>query len=99
MIDFALVTGFQWDAGNARKNEQHGVLQLEVEQVFFDPKLLTLPDPNHSANEARFHALGGTHEGRLLHITFTLRAQRTLIRVVSARNMSRRERKFYESQN
>jgi uncharacterized protein len=99
MIDFMLVAGFEWDAGNARKNEQHGVMQSEAEQVFFDPKLLTAPDPRHSANETRFHALGSTHEGRLLHITFTLRVHRTLIRVISARNMSRRERKVYESQD
>ena len=56
MIDFERIEGFDWDAGNARKNERHGVSQVEAEDVFFDPRLLVAPDPAHSAVEPRFHA-------------------------------------------
>ena len=84
------------DAGNARKNEKHGVTQSEAEQVFFDPRLLVVADSEHSLGEARFHALGVTIGGRPLHITFTLRVAGTRIRVISARDLHRRERQIYE---
>jgi hypothetical protein len=98
VIDLARVVGFEWDAGNARKNERHGVAQIEAEDVFFDPCLLLVPDPRHSRDEPRFHALGETSVGRKLHVTFTLRSEGTRIRVVSARDMHRKERAVYEGQ-
>ena len=51
----------------------------------------------HLTTESRFHAFGSREDQRFLHITFTLRAKATLLRVMSARNMSRNERKIYES--
>ena len=96
MIDIDLISGFDWDSGNARKNEKHGVTAAEAEQVFFNQPLLLLEDVKHSQNEPRLHALGLTHDGRLLHITFTLREAGTLIRVISARDMHRKERTIYE---
>lgn len=96
MIDLALITGFEWDSGNARKNEQHGVTAAEAEQVFFNQPLLLLEDVKHSQGEPRFHALGLTHDKRPLHVTFTLRGDGTLIRVISARDMHRKERAIYE---
>jgi uncharacterized DUF497 family protein len=95
MIDFERIAGFGWDAGNARKNEQHGITQPEAEQVFFDAHLLIVQDERHSSAEPRFHALGKTVEGRLLHVTFTLRGENTLLRVISARDMQRKERNIY----
>jgi uncharacterized protein len=97
MIDWARVVGFDWDAGNERKSaDKHGVSQTEAEQAFFHRPLLVLEDERHSASELRFHALGRTEAGRLLHVTFTLRGDATLIRVISARDMSARERTVYE---
>ncbi len=95
MIDLDRIIGFEWDPGNARKNEKHGVSQSEAEQVFFDPRLLIVADPSHSADEPRYHALGTTLDRRFLHIAFTLRAEGNLIRVISARDMHRKERKIY----
>ena len=96
MIDWARVTGFDWDAGNARKSaEKHDVSQGEAEQVFFNEPLLLLPDLKHSDVEQRIHALGKTQDGRLFHVTFTLRDGGKLIRVISARDMHRKERIFY----
>jgi uncharacterized DUF497 family protein len=93
MIDWARVEGFEWDHGNARKSdEEHGVSQAEAEQVFFNEQLLIVEDPRHSQRETRFHALGRTDEHRLLHVTFTLRGATTWISVISARDMSRKER-------
>ena len=94
MIDLTLLEGFEWDEGNARKNEKHGVTASEAEQVFFNQPLLMLEDAKHSQAESRFHALGMTHTARKLHITFTLRGTR--IRVISARDMHRKERTIYE---
>jgi len=97
MIDWSQVTGFDWDEGNARKSaEKHGVTQAEAERVFFNQPLLLLPDPSHGEGEDRYHALGTTDEGRLLHITFTLRDSGRLIRIISARDMHRKERHVYE---
>lgn len=96
MIDLGKITGFDWDSGNSRKNEKHGVSTAESEQVFFNAPLLMLADVKHCATEPRIHALGKTHEGRLLHIAFTLRDAGEKIRVISARDMHRKEREFYE---
>ncbi|GAB1258729.1 BrnT family toxin [Aurantivibrio plasticivorans] len=97
MIDWTQITGFDWDGGNARKSvEKHNVTQFEAEQVFFNQPLLILDDVKHSQKEARFHALGKTDSARLLHITFTLRSANTLIRVISARDMHRKEKTAYE---
>lgn len=96
MIDFSRIIGFDWDDGNSRKSaRKHDVSQPEAEQVFFNDPLLVVPDVKHSAEEVRLHALGHTDEGRLLHITFTLRDDGTLIRVISARDMNRKERTLY----
>lgn len=97
MIDWTHVVGFDWDEGNARKSsDKHSVSQPEAERIFFNEPLLILPDPKHSEQEPRYHALGTTDENRLLHITFTLRAGGTLIRIISARDMHRKEKTFYE---
>ena len=97
MIDFARVVGFDWDQGNLRKStEKHGVSQSEAEQIFFNEPLIVADDALHSQWEPRFHALGVTLEGRRLHVTFTLRVQETRIRVISARDMHRKERVYYE---
>lgn len=98
MIDWTQITGFDWDQGNARKNaDKHGVSQAEAERVFFNEPLLVLPDPQHSSQkEFRYHALGKTDGSRFLHITFTLRASGTLVRVISARDMHRKEKSYYE---
>ena len=99
MIDWSRISGFDWDEGNARKSvDKHQVSQAEAEQVFFNEPLLTVADLKHSESELRSHALGQTDEGRRLHITFTLRHDETKIRVISAREMSRKERESYEQQ-
>lgn len=97
MIDFAQISGFDWDDGNSRKStHKHNVIQSEAEQLFFNQPLLLLEDIAHSQKEARYHALGRTDDGRQLHVTCTLRANGTLIRVISARDMNRKERNIYE---
>lgn len=96
MIDLSKISGFEWDEGNARKNDKHGVSMAEAEQVFFNAPLLLLDDTAHSQKENRLHALGKTNEGRALHITLTLRESNTLIRVISARDMHRKERTIYD---
>lgn len=99
MIDLAGIEGFDWDEGNSRKNTtKHGVSRLEAEQIFFNDPLLILGDSLHSTHELRFHALGPTDENRLVHITFTLRNEGRLIRVISARSMHRKERARYEQE-
>jgi uncharacterized protein len=88
--------GFDWDEGNQRKNEKHGVTKAEVEQAFLNKPLIVATDVRHSQQESRFHALGRTDANRCLHITFTVRGDGTLIRPISARPASRKEREIYE---
>jgi uncharacterized DUF497 family protein len=96
MIPLSKITGFNWDEGNTRKNQKHGVSMAEAEQVFFNAPLILLEDAKHSSAEPRFHALGQTDDDRLLHITFTLRDAGEKIRVISARDMHRKEKAIYE---
>jgi uncharacterized DUF497 family protein len=92
----ARATGFEWDAGNAtRSSSKHQGSQPECEQVFFNAPLVLAADPDHSGAENRFFALGRTDAGRRLLLVFTLRG--TLVRVISARPMSRREREVYRN--
>jgi hypothetical protein len=99
MIDLGRIAGFDWDDGNSRKSDvKHGVTQAEAEQVFSDERIVVADDINHSGAEARYHALGETFVGRGLHVTFTLRQAGTLIRVISARDMNRKERARYDGQ-
>lgn len=93
--ELARCTGFDWDAGNATKNwHLHRVSRAECEQPFFNRPILVTVDEKHSVDERRYAALGHTTAGRRLSIVFTIRE--TLVRVVSARAMSRRERRLYE---
>ena len=95
MIDFSLVTGFEWDDGNRDKNwAKHQVSNSDCEEVFFNLPLLLQPDKDHSESEARYYVLGQTNAGRRLFIVFTIRNEK--IRVISARDMRVRERKIYE---
>jgi uncharacterized DUF497 family protein len=96
MMDRRKIIGFEWDEGNSRKNDQHGVSIAEAEQVLFSSPLLVLSDPRHSEAELRFHVLGKANEGRRLHIVFALRDAGQVIRVISARDMHRKERVIYE---
>lgn len=97
MIDLRKIIGFDWDEGNARKSQdKHGFTQGEVEQLFFNEPLLFLVDEKHSEAEARYHTYGKTDDERKLHIAFTLRDDGILIRVISARDMHRKERVTYE---
>lgn len=90
----AHATGFARDAGNATKSTtKHAVGPTECEQLFFNLPLVLASDPAHSTHEARFFALGHTGAGRRLLVVFTIRG--SLIRVISARPMSRREREVY----
>jgi uncharacterized DUF497 family protein len=88
--------GFDWDAANTTKIwERHQVTPTESEEVFFNSPMIVGADERHSASEERLYGLGQTDAGRLLFIVFTIRGR--LIRVISARDMSRKERKVYQS--
>ena len=97
MIDLDQIAGFDWDDGNRRKSaDKHDVSQAEAESIFFNDPVIVVEDAKHSGREQRLNALGKTAQDRLLHITFTLRRDGTMIRVISARDMHRKERKAYE---
>ncbi len=87
--------GFQWDEGNSDKNWiRHQVTRFECEELFFNLPLIVKEDSKHSKTEARFYSLGRTDLNRFLFISFTIREK--LIRVISARDMTTKERKKYE---
>ena len=86
--------GFEWDAGNSAKNwSSHQVRAAEAEQVLLNRPLVFVSDVAHSQTEPRFFTLGRTDSGRYLGIVFTTRGR--LVRVTSARPMSRAERRAY----
>jgi uncharacterized DUF497 family protein len=96
MIDWSRIEGFEWDEGNSQKSEaKHNVSRSEAEQVFVHERLIMARDVAHSRDEERLHAFGRTFAGRLLQVSFTLRGDGRLIRVISARAMSASERRRY----
>jgi uncharacterized DUF497 family protein len=87
--------GFDWDESNSIKNwESHRVTPEEAEDVFFHDPFVMQADARHSKGEKRYRALGRTSKDRRLFVAFTVR--RKLIRVISARDMTRRELEEYE---
>jgi uncharacterized protein len=93
---FSDFLGFQWDSGNVDKNRlKHEVEAFEAEQMFFNDPLIIIPDEKHSTQETRYAAFGTTNNGRKLTIVFTKRNQ--LIRIISARDMNKKERTYYET--
>ena len=94
---FEQFSGFQWDRGNIDKNLiKHNVENWECEQVFFNRPLLVLEDTRNSVSEKRWVAFGKTDEDRFLVLVFIRRGN--LIRMISARDMNKRERKFYDEE-
>ena len=88
--------GFQWDAGNSAKIwDRHQVMPTECEELFFNRPLVVGSDEQHSTGEERFYALGQTDGGRLIFAVLTICDRR--IRVLSARDMSRKERRIFRS--
>ena len=95
-FDINDIVGFDWDKGNISKNwERHHVSIGESEEVFFNEPFFVFSDEKHSNSENRFYILGETNEARVLFIVFTLR--RNKIRVISSRDMHRKERMIYEN--
>jgi uncharacterized protein len=89
-------TGFDWDAGNSDKNwTAHRVSDSECEEVFFNRPFVVRRDLQHSQEELRFYALGRTDQSRTLFVVFTVRGR--LIRVISARDLTRKERRIYQT--
>ena len=89
--------GFDWDDGNINKNWlKHKVSAAEAEQIFFNHPLIIQSDRMHSKKEKRFYALGKTDSRRALFIAFSVR--KNLVRVISARDMNRKERMVYSNE-
>ena len=95
MFDFSDYQEFEWDSWNIKKNEEkHRVTVIECEQIFADPLKKVMFDKEHSTKkETRFILIGSTETGRTLYVAFTIRSNR--IRVISARNLNRKERHLY----
>lgn len=94
MIVVKRIFEFEWDKGNIDKNNKHNIGDKEAEEVFFDENKVIQKDEIHSRHEDRFIALGKTREGRLLYVVFTKRGKK--IRIISARDINKKEVKFYE---
>jgi len=94
---FEQCEGFDWDEANSEKNWiKHKVSKIECEQVFFNLPLIVSDDAKHSVSERRWYLLGRTDQNRKLFIVFTIREN--LIRVISARNMNKKEREIYDEE-
>ena len=94
MKSFPGSKGFDWDEGNVNKNwDKHRVHHLECEEIFFNEPIITKVEKGGVPQEERVSALGVTNEGRFLFVVFTIRRGR--IRVVSARDTNKKERKIY----
>ncbi len=89
---------FEWDDAKAESNERkHGVSFTEAMTIFADPLSVTGYDPRHADDEDRFLTMGTSVVGRLLVVSHTNRGD--VVRIISARVATRRERKDYEDGN
>lgn len=89
---------FEWHSAKAKSNlEKYGVSFEEASSVFNDPLQLHYPDEGHSIEENRYICLGMSDSGRLLLLVYVERLSETF-RIISAPEMTRRERKIYEAQ-
>jgi len=88
---------FEWDPQKAAKNlRKHKVAFTEAATVFSDPLSATVPDPDQTAEEDRYIIVGMSNRFRLLMVAFAERGDR--IRIISARELTRAERKAYEEE-
>jgi uncharacterized DUF497 family protein len=95
-FDVESLSGFDWDDGNIYKNEAlHNISYKFIEEVFFNEPLLIIEDFEHSDNECRCVVYGMDNKNNKIMVVFTIRNE--LIRVISARNMTKQEKKFYEN--
>ena len=89
---------FEWDPRKAEINlRKHGVSFTEAGTVFGDELAVTVPDPDHSEDEERLITVGWSNRRKLLIVSHTDRNDR--IRIISARELTRNERKAYEEEN
>lgn len=89
---------FEWDLNKAEMNlRQHKVSFEEAATVFEDTLSITVPDPDHSLKEDRSIIVGLSSCSRLLMVSHTERGNR--VRIISARELTPRERKQYEEGN
>lgn len=87
---------FEWDEEKSRSNfRKHGVSFDEAATIFNDPRIATIPDPDHSENEERYVSIGKSVLLRLLTVIHTFRQSR--IRLISARKATKAEKKNYEN--
>jgi hypothetical protein len=94
-VDLTKLSRFDWDAANREKNwDLHGVSWSEAEEVFFNQPILLYPEPVHSESEDRFYVIGRTGTDRHLFVVFTIRKNK--IRIISARDMAKKERRIYD---
>lgn len=90
-----LLVRFEWDPRKAAHNSaKHGVSFEEAKTVFDDDLFLVFSDPDHSLEEQRFLIVGRSRQARLLVVVYTERAE--VVRLISAREATRRERRTYE---
>jgi len=95
-LNVEALTGFEWDDGNVYKNEEkHGLNYKRIEEIFFNEPLIVIGDFSHSIGECRCIAFGKDDEGVKLMVVFTVRGD--CIRVISAREMTKKEKAFYDS--
>jgi hypothetical protein len=90
---------FEWDPQKAERNlSKHRVSFAEASTVFGDDLTITIPDPDHSIDEERYITIGWSNRHRLLMVAHADRGNR--IRIISARELTRREQKaYYEEEN
>lgn len=88
------ISEFEWDTGNVEHIKKHNVKNVECEEAFFDEEKVGFKDILHSKTEERFILLGKTRKGRLLYVVFIKKGGK--IRVISARDVNKKEVYLYE---
>lgn len=91
---FNKIVAFEWDSGNKQHIAKHNVKSEEAEEVFYDDNCVNFKDLKHSGIEERYIIIGSTKKKKILYQVFTIR--RDKIRIISSRNLNRKEVSLYE---
>ena len=90
---------FEWDEDKSRANlKKHGVTFVEAQSVFYEDGALLFDDPDHSQEEQRYLLVGPSVRGRVLVVVHCCREENDVLRIISARQATRKEQEAFRSQ-
>ncbi len=88
---------FEWDENkNEINKKKHGLSFETAQEVFYDEFAVVFDDPDHSVGEERFLIIGMTESSKICIVSHCYRNSDNIIRLISAREATKKEKKIYQ---